>query len=41
MSDSNNFPPSPPPKKTPMYQAMHADRYRRQALIRDIEKKTG
>jgi len=24
-----------------MYQAIHADRYRRQALIKDIEKKTG
>jgi hypothetical protein len=29
------------PTKTPMYQAMHAERYARQALIKEIEKKTG
>jgi len=27
-----------PPTKTPMYQAMHADRYHRQTLIRQIQK---
>src|ERR1700732_1573073 len=41
MSNSDAFPQPPTPTKTPMYQALHADRYRRQALIKDIEKKTG
>lgn len=30
-----------PPTRTPMYKAIHAPRYERQALIRDIQKKTG
>jgi len=30
--------PSPQPTKTPMFQAIHADRYQRQALIRKIEE---
>lgn len=29
------------PSKTPLYEAMHAERYARQQLIRDIEAKTG
>lgn len=29
------------PAKTPMYEAIHAPRYHRQSLIRDIEKKCG
>jgi hypothetical protein len=35
--------PSAPfvPKKTPMYQAIHSDRYARQSLIKGIEAKTG
>jgi len=32
---------TPPPLKTPVYQAMHAARYQRQALIRAIQKQTG
>jgi ClpP class serine protease len=41
MSNSDGFPQLPTPTNTPMYQAIHADRYRRQALIKEIEKKTG
>lgn len=41
MTDPTNFPHPPTPTKTPMYQAIHAERYRRQALIKDIEKQTG
>jgi ATP-dependent protease ClpP protease subunit len=33
--------PAPKPTKTPMFQAMHADRYLRQAHIKRIEEKTG
>lgn len=32
---------TPPPLKTPVYQAMHAARYQRQALIRSIQDRTG
>jgi Serine dehydrogenase proteinase len=31
----------PAPTKTPLFQAIHAPRYQRQALIRQIEKETG
>jgi len=31
----------PPPAKTPLYQATHALRYQRQALIKKIEERTG
>ncbi|MBN8279145.1 MAG: hypothetical protein J0M16_00870 [Gammaproteobacteria bacterium] len=44
MTEENNgkpIGPSPSPTKTPMYQAMHADRYRRQACIRDIQRRSG
>lgn len=33
--------PAPPPTKTPLFQAVHADRYQRQSLIKDIEAETG
>ncbi|MEO5589265.1 MAG: hypothetical protein ABIS03_06745, partial [Gemmatimonadaceae bacterium] len=33
--------PAKSPSKTPAFQAMHAARYRRQDLIRAIEKQTG
>lgn len=32
---------TPPPRKTPVYQAMHAARYQRQSLIRSIQEQTG
>lgn len=32
---------SPPPTKTPMYEAINAVRYQRQLLIRDIQEETG
>jgi ATP-dependent protease ClpP protease subunit len=41
MSNGSDFSHPLTPTKTPMYQAIHADRYRRQALIKDIEKQTG
>ena len=31
----------PPISKTPLYQAIHAARYQRQALIREIQSSTG
>ena len=31
---------TPPPRKTPVYQAMHAARYQRQTLIRSIQNRT-
>ncbi|HUP15119.1 MAG TPA: hypothetical protein VM848_03580 [Acidimicrobiia bacterium] len=31
----------PPPTKTPLFQAIHAERYQRQAVIEQIQKRTG
>ena len=31
----------PMPKQSPLYHAVHRDRYERQALMRELEKKTG
>lgn len=40
-SDTKVVRPAKAPSKTPAFQAMHASRYRRQDLIRAIEKQTG
>ena len=40
-SDTKVVRPAKAPSKTPAFQAMHASRYRRQDLIRSIEKQTG
>jgi hypothetical protein len=40
-SSSQVAPVGTTPTKTPMYEAIHASRYHRQALIRDIEAKSG
>ena len=45
MNDIEKSPPAasnvPAPTKTPMYEAMHAERYRRQAQIRQIQTRSG
>lgn len=33
--------PGPAPTRTPMYEAFHNDRYQRQALIKEIQERTG
>src|SRR5260370_27654022 len=40
-TDAREAPPLPRPVKTPMYQAMHAERYLRQAKIKQIQEAAG
>src|SRR5260370_38870135 len=40
-TDAREAPPLPRPVKTPMYQAMHAERYLRQAKIKGMQEAAG